>query len=93
MSSSQKKKQGRNIQRNVWPSSVTTIQPRQVAKVGRNDPCPCGAGKKYKDCHEKEGEIFLQKLAREEAKTRLREVRQHLKEQGVPWYKRLFVRL
>ena len=20
-------------------------------KVGRNDPCPCGSGKKYKDCH------------------------------------------
>ena len=19
--------------------------------VGRNDPCPCGSGKKYKDCH------------------------------------------
>jgi len=28
--------------------------PRQVmsgAKVGRNDPCPCGSGKKYKKCH------------------------------------------
>ena len=22
-----------------------------VAKVGRNDPCPCGSGKKYKLCH------------------------------------------
>ncbi len=22
-----------------------------VAKVGRNDPCPCGSGKKYKKCH------------------------------------------
>ncbi|MFM7150465.1 MAG: SEC-C metal-binding domain-containing protein, partial [Gemmataceae bacterium] len=20
-------------------------------KVGRNDPCPCGSGKKYKNCH------------------------------------------
>jgi uncharacterized protein YecA (UPF0149 family) len=20
-------------------------------KVGRNDPCPCGSGKKYKRCH------------------------------------------
>jgi preprotein translocase subunit SecA len=20
-------------------------------KVGRNDPCPCGSGKKYKHCH------------------------------------------
>ncbi len=24
--------------------------PRQVDKVGRNDPCPCGSGKKYKKC-------------------------------------------
>ena len=23
---------------------------RQAAKVGRNDPCPCGSGKKYKKC-------------------------------------------
>ena len=23
---------------------------RDVAKVGRNDPCPCGSGKKYKKC-------------------------------------------
>ncbi|MCI8679693.1 MAG: preprotein translocase subunit SecA [Oscillospiraceae bacterium] len=25
-------------------------QPRRVQKVGRNDPCPCGSGKKYKRC-------------------------------------------
>ncbi len=24
---------------------------REAAKVGRNDPCPCGSGKKYKKCH------------------------------------------
>ena len=24
---------------------------RQGEKVGRNDPCPCGSGKKYKQCH------------------------------------------
>jgi preprotein translocase subunit SecA len=23
---------------------------RNAAKVGRNDPCPCGSGKKYKKC-------------------------------------------
>jgi len=28
------------------------IRPIHVAeKVGRNDPCPCGSGKKYKHCH------------------------------------------
>ncbi len=26
-------------------------KPRSVNKVGRNDPCPCGSGKKYKKCH------------------------------------------
>ena len=26
---------------------------RQDEKVGRNDPCPCGSGKKYKQCHGK----------------------------------------
>jgi len=24
---------------------------REGAKVGRNDPCPCGSGRKYKKCH------------------------------------------
>jgi preprotein translocase subunit SecA len=30
-----------------------TAQPitRETPKVGRNDPCPCGSGKKYKQCH------------------------------------------
>ena len=31
------------------------VQPIRVEKkVGRNDPCPCGSGKKYKQCHGKE---------------------------------------
>jgi preprotein translocase subunit SecA len=28
-----------------------TGQKRQVPKIGRNDPCPCGSGQKYKKCH------------------------------------------
>ncbi|MCC7152762.1 MAG: SEC-C domain-containing protein, partial [Rubrivivax sp.] len=28
-----------------------TTLAQQVPKVGRNDPCPCGSGKKYKHCH------------------------------------------
>jgi preprotein translocase subunit SecA len=28
-----------------------TAQRRSGEKVGRNDPCPCGSGKKYKKCH------------------------------------------
>lgn len=31
------------------PSNVTYI--RGAPKVGRNDPCPCGSGKKFKQCH------------------------------------------
>jgi hypothetical protein len=27
-------------------------QPAKKKKIGRNDPCPCGSGKKYKDCHQ-----------------------------------------
>ena len=26
-------------------------QPKKVNKIGRNEPCPCGSGKKYKNCH------------------------------------------
>jgi len=29
---------------------IKTIR-REEPKVGRNDPCPCGSGKKYKKCH------------------------------------------
>ncbi|WP_318664014.1 preprotein translocase subunit SecA [Treponema sp.] len=31
--------------------SETATVKRLVPKVGRNDPCPCGSGKKYKQCH------------------------------------------
>jgi len=31
------------------PKQATVV--RAVPKVGRNDPCPCGSGKKYKKCH------------------------------------------
>ena len=34
-------------------ASTQQVQQRRVgeSKVGRNDPCPCGSGKKYKKCH------------------------------------------
>ena len=35
------------------PNSSVQIGHRQGPKVGRNDPCPCGSGKKYKQCHGK----------------------------------------
>jgi uncharacterized protein len=36
--------------RQVSPSPDTSEPPRTAPKVGRNDPCPCGSGKKYKRC-------------------------------------------
>ena len=36
------------------PSPANPPRPQTVVageKVGRNDPCPCGSGKKYKKCH------------------------------------------
>jgi len=36
--------------RSRGPAGGTAVQVR-AAKVGRNDPCPCGSGKKYKKCH------------------------------------------
>ncbi len=38
--------------RQVWRSLGPRLAPvRQTAKAGRNDPCPCGSGLKYKKCH------------------------------------------
>ncbi len=31
-------------------AGIVSATARQTAKVGRNDPCPCGSGKKYKKC-------------------------------------------
>jgi preprotein translocase subunit SecA len=33
------------------PPPVETVRLSDEEKVGRNDPCPCGSGKKYKKCH------------------------------------------
>ncbi len=35
------------------PAEVTRPIRRDTPKVGRNEPCPCGSGKKYKHCHGK----------------------------------------
>jgi len=39
----------------IDPSETVKQQPVQVGpKIGRNDPCPCGSGKKFKACHGKD---------------------------------------
>ncbi len=40
------------VESTVDPSTVASVVPAGV-RVGRNDPCPCGSGKKYKQCHGK----------------------------------------
>jgi hypothetical protein len=72
----------------IWPG-VDSVHQRHVAKVGRNDPCPCGKGKKYKDCHEKDGAAFLEKVAREQDKIRAAEARERGERPAAPWYRRI----
>jgi len=32
-------------------AQTATLAPNPYSGVGRNDPCPCGSGKKFKKCH------------------------------------------
>jgi len=41
---------GQPPQQAAAPAPPQTVR-REGQKVGRNDPCPCGSGKKYKQCH------------------------------------------
>jgi preprotein translocase subunit SecA len=43
------KPQSSSIAQASAPENVTVV--RTGEKVGRNDPCPCGSGKKFKHCH------------------------------------------
>ena len=40
-----------NLVYSAGDSAPAAPSKRVTAKVGRNDPCPCGSGKKYKKCH------------------------------------------
>jgi preprotein translocase subunit SecA len=45
-------RQQRDLQYQTGPARAEAPKPvRAGAKVGRNEPCPCGSGKKYKKCH------------------------------------------
>jgi preprotein translocase subunit SecA len=45
-------RQQRDLRYQTGPAQAEAPKPvRAGAKVGRNDPCPCGSGKKYKRCH------------------------------------------
>jgi preprotein translocase subunit SecA len=46
------KRQQQELQFQAGPAQAEAPKPvRTGSKVGRNDPCPCGSGKKYKKCH------------------------------------------
>ena len=49
--------EGESAQRQAAQSANRPAAPKQPIKsepkIGRNDPCPCGSGKKYKNCHGK----------------------------------------
>ena len=38
------------VRRNIYRLAQKNQQPVRKKKIGRNDPCPCGSGKKYKKC-------------------------------------------
>ena len=37
------------------PAVRTPVVKSELEKVGRNDPCPCGSGRKFKQCHGRPG--------------------------------------
>src|SRR5690606_10194020 len=41
----------RVVQQAAAPARPTPQRRREGPKIGRNDPCPCGSGKKFKKCH------------------------------------------
>ena len=45
--------EGSEPSRSAQPPGTKVQQLHATEKVGRNDPCPCGSGKKYKNCHGK----------------------------------------
>ena len=42
---------GKSVMDSVMGARSRDPAPSKVGKVGRNEPCPCGSGKKYKRCH------------------------------------------
>jgi preprotein translocase subunit SecA len=46
----ERKEVAKNTQTNQDQSTVKKAQPKRVSKIGRNEKCPCGSGKKYKQC-------------------------------------------
>jgi uncharacterized protein YchJ len=60
---------------------------RQRARVGRNDPCPCGSGTKYKKCHARVSNDLVSGLSRDEIQRKIEELqalqKQRERQQGL----------
>jgi len=63
-----------NLRKNV------VTGPRRTLQIGRNDPCPCGSGKKFKECCVSKGDVFLRKMAEKQAKEQAKELKRQAKE-------------
>jgi preprotein translocase subunit SecA len=59
----QQRRAGGGVARTAGEGAVTAPVKRERPKVGRNDPCPCGSGKKYKKCHGKDEEAGVSTTA------------------------------
>ncbi len=46
-----RKSREQNLVYSAGESALAGPSKREASKVGRNDPCPCGSGKKFKKCH------------------------------------------
>jgi uncharacterized protein len=54
-------RQGRQASEVMQVQAPPGAMPQSAAaKTGRNDPCPCGSGKKFKHCHGREGADLVQ---------------------------------
>lgn len=59
-------------------------------KIGRNEPCPCGSGKKYKKCHLFNGEpLLIPRVTKIEATPETERIRQEIEAQQTDRRKRL----
>jgi hypothetical protein len=82
-------KSSRNLNVKAAQLRSVPMETKRIYRVGRNQKCPCGSEKKYKDCHESQGEEFLQKLYRNREKEKLLAQQ---KKDGVPWIRRMLTK-
>ena len=50
--------QSAQTQQDVGGRPLVKTYRKTEKEIGRNDPCPCGSGKKYKNCHGKQQKVL-----------------------------------